>query len=101
MHTTTEGVFMQQNIELIPASVFLINHSDNMMWTYTTKETEHLKYDPKKKNSLIAFIQNKLFWCDTIAFTQSSKKKEKTIFYFKEIKEEGRSAEDLKKVLNL
>ena len=101
MHTTTEGVFMQQNIELIPASVFLINHSDNMMWTYTTKETEHLKYDPKKKNSLIAFIQNKLFWCDTIAFTQSSKKKEKTIFYFKEIKEGGSSAEDLKKVLNL
>ncbi len=100
-HTTTEGVFMQQKTELIPVSVFLINHSDNMMWTYTTKETEHLKYDPKKKNSLIAFIQNKLFWCDTLAFAQSSKKRDKTIFYFKEINDEERSAEGLKKMLNL
>jgi len=100
-HTTTEGVFMQQNIELIPASVFLINHSDNMMWTYSTKETEKLKYDPKKRNSLIAFIQNKLFWCDTLAFSQSTKKREKTIFYFKEIKNEEVSAVGLKKLLNL
>jgi hypothetical protein len=105
MHTVTEVVFMQNQLELIPATVFLVNHSDNMMWTYTLKETEQLKYDAKKKNSLIAFIQNKLFWCDTTAFhqaaNQQTKKKSKTQFYFKELKDEDRSADGLKKILNL
>lgn len=99
--TIADAIFKYNELEIIPATVFLVNHSDNLMWSYSVKDAERLSYDSKKKNSLVAYIKDRLFYCDTLGFTQTEKKNDKTIFKFKEIKSADISAGGLKKILNL
>ena len=99
--TITDAIFKYNDLEIIPATVFLVNHSDNLMWSYSVKDAERLSYDSKKKNSLVTYIKDRLFYCDTLEFLQSEKRKEKTVFKFKEVKSTDLSAGGLKKILNL
>jgi hypothetical protein len=99
--TITDAIFKHKELEIVPATIFLVNHSDNLMWSYSVKDAEHLSYDSKKKNSLVAYIKDRLFYCDTLGFTQSEKRNDKTIFKFKEIKSADISADGFKKILNL
>jgi len=98
---TTEAEFVSDNSILRPATIFLISHSNNMLYTYTLADAENFKYDPKCSYTMLTSLNNKLYVCDKASFSAANKTPEKTTFTFVQMPMDVADAEELRKKLGV
>jgi len=101
MHTRVDAEFKLNTVFIYPNTLYLINHSDKMLYTFNGLEAEKLQFDSRKKNSLIIFMNDRLFVCDTAQFKLTKIKKNQACYNFTEINALPTSAEELKKIVNM
>jgi len=98
---TTEAEFVSDNSVLRPATIFLISHSNNMLYTYTLKDAENFKYDPKVSYTMLTTLNDKLYVCDKASFSAATKTPDKTTFTFVQMPMDVADAEELRKKLGV
>jgi hypothetical protein len=98
---TTEAEFVTNNSILRPATIFLISHTNNMLYTYTLKDAENFKYDPKCTYTMLTSLNNTLYVCDKASFSAATKTPEKTTFTFVPMPMDVADAEELRKKLGV
>ena len=98
---TTEAEFVTKNSILRPATIFLVSHTNNMLYTYTLKDAENFKYDPKCEYTMLTSLNNTLYVCDKASFSAATKTPEKTTFTFVQMPMDVADAEELRKKLGV
>lgn len=98
---TTEAEFVTKNSILRPATIFLVSHTNNMLYTYTLKDAENFKYDPKCEYTMLTSLNNTLYVCDKASFSAANKTPDKTTFTFIAMPMDVADAEELRKKLGV
>ncbi len=89
-----------QGQPLLPDLIYLIEHNQNLVYSFAGVDLNKVNYDPLSTNSFVIFIKGKMYLCGKAGFKQSSDNNSPK-FTVTEMAEDADNMVDFKKALEI